>query len=160
VSATGYPADADVRVIVKMLSSKGSKEVFKSKAVKSETGTVEYDANHENFKVNCAADAQFQVAVKDKKMFRDEDLGEGMFFVSDQGEGSEQAVKAGEGTVTIRSSFKRSESGTPAYAESLRPTTSNGQESPDSRKDGGHGHRRSFFGRRDASGKHENVTKE
>lgn len=154
VSASGYPASADVRVLVKMLSSKGAKEVFKTKAIKSSSGTIEYDASQENFKVNCSADTNFQVAVKDKKTFRDEDLGEGMFFVSDQGEGSEQSVKAGPGTVVIRSSFKASDSG---EAASLRPSTS-GRESPESRKDGGH--RKSFFGRRDASGKHDGVAKE
>ena len=144
VSATGYPPDADVRVLVKMLGSKGAKEVFKTKAIKSSSGTVEYDSSHENFKVSCSADTQFQVAVKDKETFRDKDLGEGMFFVSDQGAGSEQAVKAGAGTVTIRSNFTAAESG---YAESLKPTAS-GRGSPDSKRDT---NRRSFFGRRDAS---------
>ena len=154
VSASGYPSSADVRVHVKMLGAKGGKEVFKTKAIKSSSGTVEYDANHENFKVTCPADAQFQISVKDKKTFKDEDLGDGMFFVSDQGEGSEQTVKAGPGSVVIRSSFKESGGG---YAESLRPSTS-GRDSPDSKRDGGH--RKSFFGRRDVSGKHEAATKE
>lgn len=154
VSASDYPPSADVRVYVKMLSPKGAKEVHKTKAIKSSSGTVEYDASHEAFKVSCSADTQFQVSVKDKNTFRDDDLGEGMFFVSDQGEGSEQSVKAGVGTVTIRSSFKASDSG---EAASLRPSTS-GRESPESRKDGGH--RKSFFGRRDASGKHEAAIKE
>lgn len=154
VSASGYPASADVRVFVKMLGPKGSKEVFKTKAIKSSTGTVEYDGNHENFKINCSADTQFQVSVKDRKTFKDEDLGEGMFFVSDQGEGSEQTVKAGPGTVTIRTSFSRSPS---ADTNSLRPSTS-GRDSPDSKRE--HGHRKSFFARRDASGKHEAATKE
>jgi hypothetical protein len=154
VSASGYPPSADVRVFIKMLGPKGSKEVFKTKAVKSSLGTVEYDANHENFKVNCAADTQFQVSVKDKNTFRDVDLGDGMFFVSDQGAGSEQTVQAGAGSVVIRSSFKAAETG---EAASLRPSTS-GRESPESRKDGGH--RKSFFGRRDASGKHETASKE
>jgi hypothetical protein len=145
VSATGYPPDADVRVHVKMLGPKGAKEVFKTKAIKSSTGTVDYDANHENFKIQCTADTQFQLSVKDKGTFNDKDMGEGMFFVSDQGSGSEQSVKAGSGTVVVRSSFARSEAG---YADSLRPTTS-GRESPDSKRDH---HRRSFFARRDVSG--------
>lgn len=140
VSATGYPPGADVRVVVKMISARGSKEVFKTKAIKSSTGTVEYDAHHENFKVPCSADTQFQVAVKDHDTFRSKDLGEGMFFVSDQGAGSEQAVKAGPGSVTIRSSFMANNDG---MSESLKPTGS-GRESPDSKRDG----RRSFFGRK------------
>ncbi|SLM38134.1 hypothetical protein LPUS_08263 [Lasallia pustulata] len=53
-----------------------------------------------------------------------------MFFVSDQGSGSEQQVKAGPGLVT--------------------PPTS-GRDSPDSKREA----RRSFFGRRDASGKQD-----
>lgn len=145
VSATGYPPDADVRVHVKMLGAKGAKEVFKTKAIKSSSGTVEYDANHENFKVNCSGDTQFQITVKDKETFRDKDLGEGMLFVSDQGSGSEQTVNAGSGSVTIRSSFRAGESGD---AESLRPSTS-GRDSPDSKRDH---QRRSFFARRDVSG--------
>ena len=154
VSASGYPPSADVRVFVKMLGSKGAKEVHKTKAIKSSSGTVEYDTNQENFKVNCSADTSFQLAVKDKNTFKDEDLGEGMFFVSDQGEGAEQSVKAGSGSVVVRSSFKAADSG---EAASLRPSTS-GRESPESRKDGGH--RKSFFGRRDASGRHEAASKE
>ena len=144
VSATGYPPDADVRVHVKMMGSKGAKEVFKTKAVKSSSGTVEYDSSHENFKVNCSADTQFQVAVKDRETFRDKDLGEGMFFVSDQGSGSEQAVKAGPGSVTIRSSFAAAASG---HGDTLKTPTS-GRDSPDSKRE----NRRSFFARRDVSG--------
>ena len=145
VRASGYPPDADVRVHVKMLGGKGPKEVFKTKAIKSSSGTVEFDPNHENFKVSCSADTQFQITVKDKETFKDKELGEGMFFVSDQGSGSEQAVKAGSGSVTIRSSFAGGESG---YAESLKPTVS-GRDSPDSKRDH---QRRSFFARRDVSG--------
>jgi hypothetical protein len=147
VSASGYPPGADVRVHVKMLASKGAKELFKTKAIKASSGAVEYDASHENFKVGCSADTQFQVVVKDHDTFRSRDLGEGVFYVSDQGSGSEQAVKAGSGTVVIRSSFTGNNEALP---EGLRPTTS-GRDSPDSKREG----RRSFFGRRDVSGKHD-----
>ncbi|KIW11680.1 hypothetical protein PV08_10982 [Exophiala spinifera] len=147
VSASGYPPGADVRVHVKMLGARGAKDLFKTKAVKSSSGTVEYDVNHENFKVSCSADTQFQIVVKDHDTFRSKDLGEGLFFVSDQGGGSEQTVKAGSGSVTIRSSFTANAE---ANADGLRPTTS-GRDSPDSKREG----RRSFFGRRDVSGRHE-----
>ncbi|KAL6252855.1 Tricalbin-2 [Rhinocladiella similis] len=147
VSASGYPPGADVRVHVKMLGARGAKDLFKSKAVKSSSGTVEYDANHENFKVSCSADTQFQIVVKDHDTFRSKDLGEGLFFVSDQGGGSEQTIKAGSGTVTIRSSFTANAE---ANTDGLRPTTS-GRDSPDSKREG----RRSFFGRRDVSGRHD-----
>ena len=152
VSATGYPSDVDVRVQVKMLGAKGAKEVFKTKAIKSSSGAVEYDSSHENFKVSCSADAQFQVSVKAKETFKDRDLGEGMFFVSDQGSGSEQAVKAGSGIVTIRSSFAAADSG---YADGLKPTAS-GRGSPDSKRE----IRRSFFSRRDVSGGTNKLEKE
>ena len=144
VSATGYPPDADVRVVVKMLGPKGAKDVFKTKAVKSAGGPVIYDTNHENFKVTCSGDTQFQISVKDKETFRDKDLGEGMFFVSDQGSGSDQTVKAGSGSVTVRTSFTRSEAG---YTDGLKPPS--GRDSPDSKRDT---QRRSFFARRDVSG--------
>jgi hypothetical protein len=147
VSASGYPPGADVRVHVRMLGARGAKELFKTKAIKSSSGTVEYDANHENFKVPCNADSQFQVVVKDHDTFRSKDLGEGLFFVSDQGGGSEQTVKAGSGSVTIRSSFTANAE---ASSDGLRPVTS-GRDSPDSKRDG----RRSFFGRREVSGRHE-----
>lgn len=146
VSATGYPPKADVQVLFKMVGSKG-KELFKTKAIKSSSGSVEFDTSHENFKVPCSPDAQFQILVRDHDTFRSRDLGEALFFVSDQGAGSEQTVKAGSGSVTIRSSFT---SGAGDNADSVRPMTS-GRDSPDSKREG----RRSFFGRRDVSGKHE-----
>ncbi|RMZ75445.1 hypothetical protein DV737_g5291, partial [Chaetothyriales sp. CBS 132003] len=83
VQATGYPPSAAVRVHVKLLGARGGKELFKTKAIKSPTGVVEYDASHESFKVNCAADAH----------------------------GSEQQVKAGVGAVTVRSSFSAAGNG-------------------------------------------------
>ncbi|EHY57241.1 Tricalbin-1 [Exophiala dermatitidis] len=147
VSASGYPPGADVRVHVKMLGSKGAKELYKTKAIKSSTGVVEYDTSHENFKVACSADTQFQIVVKDQDTFRSRDLGEGFFFVSDQGGGSEQTVKAGSGLVTIRSSFTPNDVGA---TDGLKPSSS-GRDSPDSRREG----RRSFFGRRDVSGRHD-----
>ncbi|EXJ87509.1 hypothetical protein A1O3_04469 [Capronia epimyces CBS 606.96] len=147
VSASGYPPGADVRVHVKMLGPRGGKELFKTKAIKSTSGTVEFDTSHENFKVPCTADTQFQLVVKDHDTFRSKDLGEGLFFVSDQGSGSEHAVKAGPGTVTIRSTFTPNDTG---VADGLKPTSS-GRDSPDSRREG----RRSFFGRREVSSRHD-----
>jgi hypothetical protein len=147
VSAAGFPPKADVQVVIKVVGPKGSKEVHKSKAIKSASGTVDFDENQESFKVPCSADTQFVVQVKDHDMLRSKDLGEAMFFVSDQGTGSDQTIKAGAGTVTLRSSFAASNG---VAADGLRPVTS-GRDSPDSKRDG----RRSFFGRRDFSGKHE-----
>lgn len=139
VAATGYSAASEVRIYVRMLSGKGNKELHKTKAIKSNTGKVEY-GDHESFKVPCSADTQFQVSVKDHHGFREKDLGEGIFFVSDQGSGAEHSVQAGEGTVTLRTSFVSTGGGA---TESLSPVTS-GRGSPDSRRDV----RRSLFGRR------------
>ena len=148
LSATGYPTDANIRVEVKMMGSKGGKVLHKTKDVKESSGTVEYNSDRETFKTKCAADSQFQVVVQAHGTFKSQDLGEGVFFVSDQGSGSEQTVKAGAGQVVIRSSFAAS--GHEGYAESLKPSIS-GRDSPDSKRES----RRSFFGRRDVSGKHE-----
>jgi C2 domain len=145
-SANDYPASADVRVYVKMEGPKGIKEVHKTKSIKSSTGKVEYAADHETFKVNCSADTKFQVVVKDHGLFGGEVLGEGFFFPADQGSGATQAVKAGDGTVVIQSHFSPSEG---SSADSLRPTTSNGRDSPDSKR----GVRRSLLSKRDFSGK-------
>ena len=147
VSAEGYRAKADIQVIIKLVGPKGSKEVHKTKAIRSPSGTVDYDGNQENFKVPCSADTQFVVQVKDHDMLRSKELGDAMFFVSDQGSGSVQTVKVGSGTVIIRSSFTASN----GVAADGPKSTNSGPDSPDSRREV----RRSFFGRRDISGKHE-----
>jgi Ca2+-dependent lipid-binding protein len=139
VSATGFPPSANVRVSVKMVSGKSSKEIGHTKAVKSGTGQINYE--NESFKVKCAADAQFQIQVKDQGRFGSgDDLGEGLFFVDDQGSGGEKTVKAGSGAVVLRSSF------TPIDA------ASSGRNSPDSKRGGG-GVRRSFLSKKEPSGK-------
>jgi C2 domain len=146
VSANDYPPSADVRVYVKMIGAKGGKEVHKTKSIKSGTGKVEYSADHETFKVACAADTQFQLVVKDHGLFGGEVLGEGLFYLADQGSGGTQSVKAGAGIVVLQSHFSPAQGGS---GESLRPTTSNGRDSPDSKR----GVRRSLLSKRDFSGK-------
>lgn len=146
ISASDYPPSADVRVYVKMIGAKGGKEVHKTKSIKSSTGKVEYSADHETFKVTCPADTQFQMVVKDHGMFGGEVLGEALFFLADQGSGATQQIKAGPGTVVLQSQFS------PAVGnsgDSLRPTTSNGRDSPDSKR----AVRRSLLSKRDFSGK-------
>lgn len=154
VSATGFPENADVQVHVNMKGAKGkTKELYKTKHIKGKDGMVEF-GDSENFKINCAADTTFQMVVKDHEMFRDKELGEGMFFVSDQGSGSEQTVNVGSGSVVVRSSFTANPSTNTSGAGDglLRPPTS-GNDSPVSKKEAPS--RRSFFGKRDASGKIE-----
>jgi hypothetical protein len=145
VSATGYPASADVRVYVKMMGGKGSKEVHKTKAIKSSSGKVEYALDYETFKVACSADTQFQVVVKDHGTLREKDLGEGLFFVSDQGNGAEHTVSAGEGSVVLKSSFTAASG---EVSDDRSPGPASGRNSPDSKRDT----RRSLFGRKE---KHE-----
>lgn len=146
ISASDYPPSTDVRVYVKMIGAKGGKEIHKTKTIKSGTGKVDFSTDHETFKVACSADTQFQLVVKDHGLFGGESLGEAMFFLADQGSGATQSVKAGAGTVVLRSQFTPLEG---SSGDSLRPTTSNGRDSPDSKR----GVRRSLLSKRDFSGK-------
>ena len=82
------------------------------------------------------------MVVKDHGTLREKDLGEGLFFVSDQGSGAEHTVSAGEGSVVLKSSF----TGEVSDDRSLGPAS--GRNSPDSKRDT----RRSLFGRKE---KHE-----
>ena len=128
LAASGFPPGAKIQVHVKQVTgSKGGKDVHKTKALKSTTGQVEWD--HEMFQVNCSADTQFQLAVKDDKLFGDDLLGETLFFVDDSSAGVEKPVKIGDGEVTLKTTFVRKE-------ESLK-------ESPKSV------HRKSFLTKRD-----------
>lgn len=155
VSADGFPPSANVRVIIKALGHKGSKEIHKTKAIKSGGGPVQYDASSETCRVaNTTADAQYQIRVVDHSTFGSDDvLGETLFFVDDQGSvaGQDKGVKVGSGTVTARSNFTGSAGGNEGH---LRPMTPGGdaasevQDSPDSKKLS----RRSFLSRRSVSG--------
>ena len=126
LSATGFQADTKLEIKILHDSSKGLKEVLKTKAVKTKTGEVTYD--DESKKVPCSADHQFRIHVLDSHTFgSDDDLGEAGFFVNDQSSGGTQEVKVGTGVVVIRSSFM------PADAVSTRPT-SLAPDSPASKK--------------------------
>ncbi|KAI9802260.1 MAG: hypothetical protein M1825_002981 [Sarcosagium campestre] len=103
LSASGYPESAHVRVQVKLVTSKGGKEIFKSKAIKSGSGSVQWEK--EAFKVDCTPDTQFQLQVKDHSTFHSDDLGEALFFIDDSAGGGEKTVKAGSGNVVLRTSF-------------------------------------------------------
>jgi len=149
VSASGYPEDADVQVYVNMKSAKGkTKELYKTGHMKQKDGVAQF-GDRENFKTACTGDTSFQLIVKDHDLFRSKELGEAMFFVSDQGSGADQTVKAGSGTVVIRSSFTLDASMISNTDGAMRPNIS-GIESPVSRKE-----RRSFFAKRDTGSKVE-----
>ncbi|RDW73981.1 putative transmembrane protein [Coleophoma crateriformis] len=102
VSATGYPPSSSILVYVKQLGSK-TKVIHKTKHIKSPSGVVTFD---ESFKCSCSADTQFQIQVKAHATFgSDDDLGEALFFVDESGSGEEKSVKAGSGTVVVKSNF-------------------------------------------------------
>lgn len=150
VSASGFSSSANLRVIVRVQGTKGAKEVHKTKAHKSGGNPVQYD---DAFKVpHATADAQYQLRVVDHSTFgSDDNLGEALFFVDDQGSvaGQDKTVSVGEGTVTIRSSFAPSESALrPSTSHSTAGDTPDGADSPDSRKLP----RRSFLSKRSVSG--------
>ncbi|TKA71329.1 hypothetical protein B0A49_05373 [Cryomyces minteri] len=85
VRASGYPAKANVQV--KILSPAG-KEHLKTKAAKSASGEVGWAEDAaETARVRCAADALFRVVVRDHSTFHSDELGEGSFYVVDQGAG-------------------------------------------------------------------------
>ncbi|KAF9635988.1 putative membrane bound c2 domain protein [Lasiodiplodia theobromae] len=108
LTAMGYPPSANVRVHVAMLNNRSQlKEIHKTKDIKSASGTIDFDPNRETVKTQCTADTQFKITVKDHNMWgSDDDLGDHVFFLDDQGSGgAEKLVKAGAGSVLLRTSF-------------------------------------------------------
>lgn len=160
LSAVGYAPNTNVRVHIKQVTSKGAKDVLKTKAIKAsasgdEGGAVKFDPSNETIKLqSVTADTNFQVQVRDHATFgSDETLGEALFFLDDQGSssGKEKTVKVGSGSVTLKTGFESGGAG-----GGLRPGTavSSAQDdtipdSPDSRKSAP---RRSFLAKRSPSG--------
>ncbi|KAF7531281.1 hypothetical protein G7054_g9026 [Neopestalotiopsis clavispora] len=117
VSASGFPPSADVFVVVRQLTPK-ERTVGKTKHHESPSGQIEFN---ETFKHACTADTQFRVEVKGHHTFgSDDDLGETLFFVSDQG-AAEKEISVGAGTVVIKSSF--AEAGSSLTADSPKSTS-------------------------------------
>jgi len=105
ISATGYPPSSNVMVYVKQMGPK-AKTIHKTDHIKSPSGTVAFAEKKESFKCACSADTQFQIQVKGHNTFgSDDDLGEALFFVDESGTGQEKQVRAGSGTVVIKSNF-------------------------------------------------------
>lgn len=103
LSASGYPTGIKVEVRILHDSTKGLKEVLKTKPIKTKTGDVAWE--DESTKVPCTADSQFRIAVYKHATFGSDDLGESTFYVNGQGVGGEQSVSVGSGTVVIRTGF-------------------------------------------------------
>ncbi|KAB8342983.1 hypothetical protein FH972_022577 [Carpinus fangiana] len=109
VSATGYEGE-HVQISIKQTGPKGSKRVHESKKAKmaGEGAAHAFDEHSETFRVQCTADTQFTVHVKDAHTFgADKDLGDGMLVVSESGN-APTTVNAGQGTVVISSTFQPS----------------------------------------------------
>lgn len=151
VSATGFPPSANIRCSVRLLGTKGAKEVHKTKAIKSAEGSVQFDSTHETFKVpNVTADAQYLLKVVNHATFgADEALGEAHFFVDDQGStmSKEKTVGVGSGKVVIKSSFTPNEipNGRPSTANSANGDADAASVTTDKK-------RRSFLSKRSVSG--------
>jgi hypothetical protein len=107
LSASDFPPAANIYVRISTEKpGKGVKEVHKTKHIKAVEGKGFNWGEGESFKTPCSADSSFKIiAASHKTLGHDEELGEGTFFISDQGSGSEQTVKVGSGKVVVRSSF-------------------------------------------------------
>ncbi|KAF8419946.1 hypothetical protein EV426DRAFT_576746 [Tirmania nivea] len=112
VSASGFPAkDLNMRGRIRVVGSK-TKEIMKSKSHKTSTGEVTWD---ELCTTTCTADQQFQIYLEDDHLFKDQPLGEAIFFVDDTGSGRDTVVPVGGGQVVLKTSFRpngTSENGT------------------------------------------------
>ena len=103
-SVSGFSGAAKLQVHVKQVHGKGTKEVHKTKGIKSSDGAATFA--QEMFKVSCTPETQFQIQVKDDKLLGDRELGEALFFIPDSAAtGMEKSVKVGEGEVTLTTTF-------------------------------------------------------
>jgi len=112
VSASGFEG-SNIRAHIRQATSRGWKDIHKTKAVKSVGGEAKWD-DHETFRTDCAIDAQFQLQVKGSHTFgSDKALGEGLLVITDAasslgamaGSGAVKTVQCGSGKVTVRCSF-------------------------------------------------------
>ncbi|KAJ4290691.1 Tricalbin-2 [Collariella sp. IMI 366227] len=95
LSATGYPASADVYVMLTQLREGKSKVVGKTKHRKSgSAGVAKFD---ETFRIQCTPDAQFKVEAKEHHTFGSDDhLGEALYFVDETNSGAEKQLGLGD----------------------------------------------------------------
>jgi len=112
ISASGFEGSS-IRAYVRQATSRGWKDIHKTKAVKSAGGEAKWD-DHETFKIDCSTDAQFQLQVKDSHTFgSDKALGEGTLVITDAasslgamaGSGTIKTVQCGTGRIMVRCSF-------------------------------------------------------
>jgi hypothetical protein len=101
VSASGFPTPANVQIRIKPVNK--SRDVLKSKSIKAASGECSW--NDESFTIECFADQQFKIFAKDNHIFKDEELGEGLFVLNDTGSDRDTVVSVGQGTVTLKTNF-------------------------------------------------------
>lgn len=106
LSASGFPRSSKIQVHVRQLGPKGAKEIHKTKPVKSATGEAAWE---QEFRISCTPDTQFQVQVKDDKLFGDESFGEALFFVDDSSSGGVKTIQVGDGEVVLKTAFLKAE---------------------------------------------------
>lgn len=109
VGASGYPASADLYVVVSQMSPK-EKAIGKTKHFKSSSSQWSFN---ETFTTRCASDAQFKIEVKGDHFIGSDDLGEHVYFVDESGAAAPKELAVGDGTVTIKSNFQHAESSAP-----------------------------------------------
>jgi len=129
IGASGFEGEPKLEVHVLHETPKGLKEVVKTDHQKAKAGEAQFDGQSK--KVQCAANSQFRVQVKDHKTFGSDMLGEAPFFINDQAQGGQQEVRVGSGVVMLRTSFQ------PADAVSVMGSTMGASDSPNSSKKGG-----------------------
>ena len=129
ILASGYPASAKVQVHIKPIGAK-DKDARKTKGRKASSGQsqIRWD---EELSVPCTAGARFQIQVKDDKIFKDEELGEGVLGDEKSPLGSEQerTIEVGSGTITLTSRFELSDgTNSPNHRRSgvIKKTTTRG----------------------------------
>jgi hypothetical protein len=104
LSASGYPAGTNVQVRIRSLEK--GKDLLKSKTIKTANSSGEWVFD-ESISIQALASAQYKVSVKDNHLFKDEEMGEGLFVVDDSNQnGGEITVQVGMGTVRLRTVFK------------------------------------------------------
>ena len=129
ILASGYPASAKVQVHIKQIGAK-DKDARKTKGRKASSGQS-HIRWEEDLSIPCTADARFQIVVKDDKIFKDEDLGEGILGddKSPMSNDQEHSIEVGSGTISLRSKFEPSEgASSPNHRKSniIRKSTTRG----------------------------------
>ncbi|KAK3070276.1 Tricalbin-2 [Teratosphaeriaceae sp. CCFEE 6253] len=130
VGASGFEGEPKLEVHILQETPKGLKEVIKTDHQKAKSGAVHFDSESKK-QLQCMANSQFRVQVKDHKTFGSDVLGEAPFFINDQAQGGQQEVKVGSGVVILRTSFQ------PSDAVSVMGSTMGANDSPSNGKKSG-----------------------